>query len=140
MSAASDYLENKLYDNLLRGVNFPPPAAIYVALHTASPGDTGANEVTLAAFPAYKRQDAAKGSGNVADGWTPPAGGSGKNALQLIFPVFDGAAPITVTHYTLWDALTGGNCLVSGQLASSRTLNAGDVFVVDVQKLTVSVL
>lgn len=140
MSAASDYLETAIYNNLLRGVNFVPPSAIYVALHTASPGDTGDNEVGTGAFPAYVRQDAAKGSGNVADGWTAPSGGSGKNALQLIFPVFDGAAPLTVTHYTLWDAATGGNCLVSGQLASSRTLNPGDVFVVDVQKLTVTVL
>lgn len=139
MSAASDYLENKFYDNLLRGVNYVPPTTIFVALHTASPGDTGANEVTLAAFPAYKRQDAAKG-GAVSAGWTAPVGGSGKNALQLIFPVFDGAAPLTVTHYSLWDAQTAGNCLVLGQLASSRTLNPGDVFVIDVQKLTVSVL
>lgn len=139
MSAASDYLENKLYNNILRGQAFTPPAAVYVALHTASPGDTGANEVTLAAFPAYVRQDAAKG-GSVDAGWTAPTGGSGKNALQLIFPVFDGAAPITVTHYTLWDAATAGNCLVSGQLASARTLNPGDVFVIDVQKLTVTVL
>lgn len=140
MSAASDYLENKIYDNILRGVNYAPPSVIYVALHTANPGDTGANEVTLGAFPAYARQDAAKGSGNVADGWTAPTGGSGKNALQLIFPVFNGAAPITVTHYSLWDAATGGNVLIAGQLASSRTLNSGDVFVVDVQKLTVTVL
>lgn len=140
MSAASDYLENKIYENLLRGLAFTPPSKIYVALHTASPGDTGTNEVTLAAFPAYVRQDAAKGSSNVADGWTAPTGGSGKNALQLIFPVFDGSGPLTVTHYSLWDAATAGNCLVTGQLAASRTLNVGDVFVIDVQKLTVSVL
>lgn len=139
MSAASDYLENAIYNNLLRGTAFAPPAKIYVALHTSSPGDTGANEVTLAAFPAYVRQDAAKG-GSVSAGWTAPSGGSGKNALQLIFPVFDGAAPLTVTHYSLWDAATNGNCLVIGQLAANRTLNPGDVFVIDTQKLTVSVL
>lgn len=139
MSAASDYLENKLYSNILRGEAYTPPTKIYVALHTANPGDTGASEVALAAFPGYLRQDAAKG-GAVAAGWTAPANGSGKNALQLIFPVFDGAAPLTVTHYTLWDTNLGGNCLVIGQLASARTLNPGDVFVIDVQKLTVTVL
>lgn len=139
MSAASDYLENALYNNILRGTNWAPPTTIYVALHTSSPGDTGANEVTLAAFPAYLRQDAAKG-GAVSAGWTAPTDGSGKNALQLIYPVYNGAAPLTVTHYSLWDAPTNGNCLVIGALASSRTLNVGDIFVIDVQKLTVSVL
>lgn len=139
MSAASNYLEGKLIENVLRGVNYAPPTAIYVALHTASPGETGANEVTTGAFPAYARQDAAKG-GAVGDGWTPQVDGVCKNALQLIYPVHNGAAPITVTHYSLWDAPTGGNCLVGASLASSRTLNVGDVFVVDVQKLTVSVL
>lgn len=139
MSAASNYLENALYNNILRGTNWAPPTLIAVGLHTANPGETGANEVAPAAFPGYARQDAAKG-GAVSAGWTAPSDGSGKNALQLIYPVFDGAAPITVTHYTLWDAATAGNCLVIGALASPRTLNPGDVFVIDVQKLTVSVL
>lgn len=140
MSAASDYLENKIYNAILRNTALTPPSKVYVALHTAAPGDTGANEVTAALFPAYARQDAAKGNADPSTGWTAPSNGVGKNALQLIFPVFDGAAPITVTHYTLWDAASGGNCLISGQFAASRTLNNGDVFVIDVQKITVSVL
>ncbi|MND20858.1 hypothetical protein D3C76_48040 [compost metagenome] len=139
MSAASDYLENAFYNCLLRGVPLTPPVKVYVALHTSDPGDTGANEVQLTDFPAYARKDAANG-GSVESGWTAPTGGSGKNAQQLIFPVYNGSAPITITHYSLWDAATGGNCLVCSQLASNRTLNIGDVFVVDVQKLTVAVL
>ena len=139
MAAASDYLENKLIENVLRGVNYVPPTAVFVALHTADPGDAGANEVQLTTYPAYTRLDAAKG-GTVDAGWTAAVGGVCKNALQLIFPVYDGAAPLTVTHYSLWDAPTGGNMLVHGQLTTARTLNPSDVFVVDVQKLTVSVL
>ena len=139
MAAASDYLENKLIENVLRGVNYDPPTAVFVALHTADPGDAGANEVLLTTFPAYLRQDAANG-GTVDAGWTAAINGVCKNALQLIFPVYDGAAPLTVTHYSLWDAQTGGNMLVHGQLTTARTLNPSDVFVVDVQKLTVAVL
>ena len=139
MSAASNYLEGKLVEHVLRGVMFNNPPAIYVALHTAAPGETGANEVTAGAFPAYARKDAANGAA-IDTGWTPQVDGVCKNAKQLIYPVHNGAAPITVTHYSLWDSATGGNCLVSAALASSRTLNVGDVFVVDVQKLTVSVL
>lgn len=139
MSAASDYLENALIGAVLRGQQFSSPARVWIALHTGNPGDTGANEVTLAAFPAYVRQDAAKG-GTVDQGWIAQVGGMTKNALQLIFPVHNGAAPITITHFSVWDAETGGNCLVAAPLASNRTLNPTDVFVVDVQKLTVSVL
>lgn len=139
MSAASNYLENKLVENVLRGVNYVPPTAIYVALHTAAPGETGTNEVSTAAFPAYVRQDAAKG-GAVGTGWTAAVDGACKNALQLIYPVSNAAGAITVTHYSLWDAATGGNYLIGAALSSSRTLNPGDVFVVDVQKLTVTVL
>ena len=138
MSAASNYLEGKLIESVLRGVSYTPPTTIYVSLHTASPGETGANEMTTGAFPAYVRKDAANG-GAVGDGWTAQVDGVCKNALQLIFPVHNGAAPVTITHYGLWDAPTGGNYLMGAALASSRTLNPGDVFVVDVQKLTASV-
>jgi len=34
----------------------------------------------------------------------------------------------TVTHWSLWDASTGGNNLWSGALASSAALTAGDTF------------
>lgn len=139
MAAASDYLEQKLIGLVLRGETFTPPTKGFVALHTANPGDTGANEVTLVASPAYARQDAAKG-GAVDTGWIAQVGGLTKNAQQLIYPVHNGASPITVTHFSVWDALTGGNCLVAAALAAPRTLNPTDVFVIDVQKLTVSVL
>jgi hypothetical protein len=139
MSAASDYLENALANAVLRGVAFTSPTKTYISLHTASPGDTGANEVSLAAFPAYLRKDAALGAAQSA-AWTAASGGQSKNALQLIYAVFDGASPITITHFGVWDALTAGNSLLNGALAASRTLNPGDVFVIDVQKLTVTVL
>lgn len=139
MAAASDYLEQKLIGLVLRGEAFTPPAGTYVALHTASPGDTGANEVTLVECPSYVRQDAAKG-GAVADGWIPQVGGVTKNAQQLIYPVHNGVSPMTITHFSVWDAATGGNMLIWAQLSAPRTLNPTDVFVVDVQKLTASVL
>ena len=124
---------------MFRGTAFTPPTKLYIALHTANPTDAGGNEVTLTAWPAYARQDAAKGGANSA-GWTASVDGVTKNALQLIFPVFDGVADLTVTHFSVYDAATGGNMLVYGALLTARTVQNGDVFVVDVQKLTVQVL
>lgn len=139
MSAASNYLESKIINLVCRGVAFAPPAKTYVALHTANPGDTGAGEVTTTAYPAYVRQDAAKG-GAQADAWVETESGVVKNARQLIYPMYDGAAALTVTHFSVWDAPTGGNLLFAAPLASSRTINNGDVFVADAQKLTAQML
>ena len=139
MSAASNYLENAVIESTLRGAAFPTITKIYVALHTNNPTDAGGNEVTSALWPSYARQDAAKG-GSISSGWTAAADGVSKNALQLIFPVFDGTADLTVTHFAVWDSLSGGNMLVHATLQSQRTVQNGDVFVVDTQKLTVQCL
>ena len=139
MSAASNFLENAVIESTLRGAAFPTISKVYVALHTNDPTDAGGNEVTSALWPSYARQDAAKG-GSISSGWTAADDGVSKNALQLIFPVFDGAADLTVTHFSLHTALTGGNMLVYAPLQSPRTVQNGDVFVVDTQKLTVQCL
>lgn len=140
MSAASNYLETQLFNLIFRGTAFTPPAKTYIALHTADPTETGsAGEVATATWPSYLRQDAAKGGAQSA-AWTVPSDGTGKNALQLLYAMYDGAAPLTVTHFSVWDAQTGGNMLVYAPLASARTINNGDVFVIDAQKLTGQVL
>lgn len=139
MSAASNYLENALINAITRGVAFTSPAKTFVALHTSNPGETGNNEVNTTAYPAYRRQDASLG-GDQADAWTPPNDGVVKNANQMIYAMYDGAAPLTVTHFSVWDAQTGGNMLFYAPLTSPRTINNGDVFVVDAQKLTAQVL
>ncbi len=41
MSAMSDYLENKLIDQLFRGQAAPTTSTLYVGLLTAAPSDTG---------------------------------------------------------------------------------------------------
>ena len=139
MSAASNYLENKIIESTFRGAAYPSITGTFIALHTANPADTGANEVNTTQWPAYVRQDAAKG-GAVASGWIAGVDGLTKNAQQLIFPVYNGAAALTVTHFSVWDAATGGNMLVYAPLTTTRTVQTGDVFVVDTQKLTVQVL
>lgn len=140
MSAASNDLENKIINKVFRGTDFTTPAKTYIALHTADPGENGTNgEVSTATWPSYARQDAAKG-GTQSAAWTAPSDGVSKNALQLLYAMYDGAAPLTVTHFSVWDAVTGGNLLVYAPLVSARTINNGDVFVVDAQKLTAQVL
>jgi hypothetical protein len=124
----SDYLEQNIINATLRGVALPLPTNVFLALFTASPTDANitANEVTLAAWPAYVRQNAAAG-GPIANGWSAPVNGVSNNALLLTFPANNGAAAVTVTHIGLYDAATGGNLLYHNVLAISKTMQPTDV-------------
>lgn len=68
--------------------------ATYASLHTADPGETGANELT-GGTPPYARLPLT---------WSPSSGGS-KGAAMVTFNV---PAGVTVTHFGLWTAATGG--------------------------------
>lgn len=137
MAAASDYTKENVINALLRGVAFPLPAKTHLALHTDAPGGTGANEVLVADWPAYVRKEAEAG-GLIGSGWDAPASGVTQNANQLTYPSNDGAASVTVSHWSIWDAATGGNCLAVGALTTARTLQVGDVFVFDINSLDVT--
>lgn len=139
MSAASNYTENNVMNALLRGQTFQQATSIYVSLNTANPGESGGSEVSTANWPSYARLDAALG-GSIDTGWTVANDGVCKNAKQLIYAVHDGASDITVSHYALYDDQTGGNMLTYAPLNNPRTLSPGDVFVIDVDKLTVQML
>lgn len=130
MSAMSDYLENKLIDHVFRGLSFTAPAALYVALFTAAPNDTGGGtEVTGGSYarinlaPSFSNW--AGTGGEVTN--TPSAGTSGtaKNNATITF-----AAPTanwgTITHIAIFDAVSGGNMLWWGALTNSKTVNNGD--------------
>lgn len=139
MSAASNYTENNHINAMLRGVAYPLPTTTYLSLHTANPGETGGNEVSTADWPAYVRKDAADG-GAIATGWTAASDGTSTNAKQVLYPSHNGASAITITHWAVYDAATGGNLLCYAALNTPRTLQPGDVFVFDVGSLTVQQL
>ncbi len=135
---ASTYTANNILQALLRGVALPLPAGTYVSLHTADPGLTGASEVTTGAWPAYVRRKA-EAAGSIGSGWTTPTTGSSTNLNQLTYPTQNGAAPVTVTHFAIWDALSGGNCINSAALTTPRVLDVGDIIVLDNGSLVVTV-
>lgn len=136
----SDYTETNIIQTTLRGIAFPVPSNVYVALFTADPTDANvtANEVQTANMPAYVRQNAA-GAGTIDTGWSAPANGVSSNAKVITFPANNGAAAITVTHVGLYDAATGGNLLYSAPLVTSKTLQVGDVLSFGIGTLTVTI-
>jgi hypothetical protein len=126
---ASDYLENKLIDHLFRTAAYTKPAALYVALFTAAPSDSGGGTEVVGG--SYARVNLAPLDTN----WVATQGGTAgtssgssgltSNAVAITFP-----APTanwgTVTHFGIFDAASGGNLLVWDALTASRTILSGD--------------
>jgi hypothetical protein len=136
---ASQYTRQNVVNSILRATALPLPTVTYVSLHTADPGVLGANEVSTATWPGYARRDSAVGVGAPASGWSAAdTNGNSKNAKQITFPANNAAGPETITHFGIWDALTGGNLIAYGALTTARTLAVGDVLVFDVNTLSVT--
>lgn len=129
MSAASDYLENKVLDHALATTAYTAPAAVYVGLHTGSPGDdnSGANEVSTSGT-AYIRKAASFGAAS---------GGSASTDATI---TFDAATSNwgTISHIGIYDAESGGNLLFHGAVTTSKTIETGDTFQISSGNLTIS--
>jgi hypothetical protein len=106
----STYMRNKIGE-VLRGTTFTGIATVYVSLHTADPGLTGASEVTGGS---YARQATALAAFS--------AGHGDNTAIET----FAGMPACTVTHIGWWDASTAGNFLVGGTCTPNRTVLAND--------------
>ncbi len=138
MSASRVTVENIL-NAMILGQAFTIPTELYVSLHTADPGQAGANEVTLTEWPAYVRRDSLQGDVRTNAWSAVDVDGVTWNQKQLIFPVFDGPAAITITHFGLFDG-TAGVFLTYGALTTPRQIDASQVFVADRNKLGVKVV
>lgn len=135
---ASTYAGNAILNCFLRGVAPTPPSDVFISLHTANPGNSGGGEITIAAWPAYVRRDASAGAG-VADAFSPSTAKSSDIAQEVLWPAHNGVANVTITHYAIWDAISGGNCLFYGALTVPKVLQPTDELVVYPEQLTVSV-
>ena len=140
MSKFSNYTELNIIETTLRGAVFPVPTSVYLALFTADPTDANvtANEVQLAAWPAYARKDAAAGAA-ISTGWTANADGVSSNAKVVTYAANNGAGVVTVSHIGIYDALTAGNLLYHAPLVSSKSLQIGDVLSFGIGAVTVTV-
>ena len=115
----SNYLENKVLDHVYGGGDYARPATVYLALFTAAPTDAGGG--TEVAGNAYARAAITSNSTNF------PAAASGvkSNGTPIVFAEATGAWG-TVTHWALFDALSGGNMLNWGVLNTPKTVASGD--------------
>lgn len=110
----SNYLENKILDHSLGLTTYTKPAAVYLALFTSDPGETGSG--TEVSTGGYARQ---------AIVFSAASGGATSNTSSLTFTA-SGSGFGTVTHLAIYDAITGGNLLYYSSVGTPRTIAAGE--------------
>lgn len=130
MSAASDYLENKVLDHFLGTASTSAPATVYLALFTTDPTDAGSGTEVSTSGTAYARQSIA---------FSSASSGTTSNSADVEFSQATGSGFGTVTHFGIFDASTVGNLLFHGALTSSKTIDAGDVFKIASGNLSITV-
>ena len=135
MSAASNYLENKLLDHTLTGTAFTQPATRYLALFLNVSTNAAAN------LEAGTLTDEVSTSGTayIRKAVTFAAASSGTSATNATV-TFDAATANwgTITHIAIMDAVSSGNVLFYGAVTTSKTIETGDTFQVSSGNLTVS--
>lgn len=113
MAGFSTYQANKILQDELG----TPYASRWLALFIADPTDDNitSNEVSAAW---YVRQP--------IGAWAAPANGVSSNANRIDFPAVTGAQ-VTVSHWGIYDAATGGNLRFSDAFSVSKTFNTDDI-------------
>lgn len=109
MPGFSNTLENSVLNKVFRNTDFSV-TSWYVSLHTADPGDTGANEVTGGS---YARQSVS---------FAVASGGATENSTAVSFT---NMPAVTVTHVGIWNAATGGTFIIGGPLSSPLNVPSG---------------
>ena len=133
MSAASNYLENKVLDHVLKNTAYTQPANLYLALFTNTSGSAATN------LEAGTLTDEVSG-GSYARKTVAFAAASAGSAATNATVTFDAATANwgTVTHVAVMDALTSGNVLFWGAVTTPKTIETGDTFQVSSGNLTIS--
>jgi hypothetical protein len=147
-TAASNYLENKILDHILKfgngsvtvgtGAGYAPPAVLYLALFNNTSTNTAANleagtltdETVTSGGTLYARKSVTFASAS---------GGSSATDATVTFDTA-GADWGTITHIAIMDGGTrgSGNVLFWGAVTTSKTIQTGDTFQVSSGNLTIA--
>lgn len=109
----ANYAELKILDHLTGTTSWTAPSSVYIKLHTGDPGeDCTSNAATE----------------DTREVVTFSAAASGEIASAATVEWTNVSTTETYSHWSLWDAATGGNALWYGALSSSAAVTAGDTF------------
>ena len=123
--AFTSYTDNALIGHLLGSTTYTKPSSLYVALFIGDPAGSGTEISTSGS--AYAR---------IAATFTI-AGGVAINTAAVEWATATSAWG-SITWVAIYDAVTGGNQLVTAQLASAKTIGSGDVLRIPIGQLSVT--
>ena len=115
----ANYLEDALLDTL-DGTSYSA-SATYLKLHTGAPGEDATGNAATETSRKQVTFSAASGGSKVSDATVTWTNVSTTEAY---------------THWSMWDAATGGNALWYGALSSTASVTAGDTFEITSLTLT----
>ena len=127
----SNYLEVALLNHVLRNTGMTSPTTVYAALHTEDPTEAGTAGEVDPDETSYERTAVTFGEPGV-DG----TGYKSANSAPVEFPEATESWG-TLTHFSLWDHATAGNCLYTGTITPNQTIGASNQFVFKTGQLTV---
>lgn len=114
VSSVSSFLATAWLNHVFRDTAYTTPGtSIYISLHTSNPGLTGSGEVS---GNNYARKQVSS--------WDAPSDGVTQNTGAITFDTPSGNWG-TVTHFGVWDGLTGGNFLLGNELDASVEVVSG---------------
>ena len=122
----SNYLENALINETLRGTAFTAISTPYIALFTTDPTDAGTG--TEVSGGSYARQSATFGA---------PSNGASVTTADITFPTCTSAWG-TVGWIGIYDAATSGNLLYHTALDTAKAIDSGDIFKISTGNLSVT--
>jgi len=137
MTAASNYLENKVLDHVLTATGYTAPTTRYLALFKNTSGNAAAN------LEAGTLTDEVSTSGTAYSrkAVTFAAASNGSSATNATV-TFDAATASfgTITHVAVMDGGTAGagNVLFWGAVTAEKTIDTGDTFQVTSGNLQIS--
>jgi hypothetical protein len=143
MAAMSDYLENKIIDQVFRGQAYSFPTTLYVGLFSASPSDVaGGTEITGNNYSRSSVTNSlANWAGTQAAASTAASSGSSgttsnNSAITFATPSASWGA---VVAFGIFDAASAGNLLFYGNLSISKTINQGDTVTFPAASLSIQI-
>lgn len=107
----STYMANAINDSIFNAAAFPSIATVYMKLHLGDPGAAGTANASVETT-------------RKATSWGASSSGVVTNDADITWTSV--AASEDHTHFSLWDASTGGNCLGSGTITADAAVSGND--------------
>jgi hypothetical protein len=139
--AFSQYLADRIL-TWVKGVSFPAALSnVHISIHSGNPGvngtvDDATTSVTGTANRTTVASSAFSAVGNASGGGREI---TNSYVVQITTNAANGST-VTLTHFGVWDAVTGGNFLASGELTTPVSVQQGDTVQFNVGAMAIRVI